>query len=140
MNKRIEELLEKYWDAESTLAEEAELRDLLSKAEGYETEKEWFLSLQDFALEEPGVLKIPSKGKSRNFSWLGWAASILILIGSYSSWQAYERQQQEEAYREVVAALSLIQDKFSEGQSQMQKMNELKYLNTTNSLFENQEK
>ncbi|NVJ85007.1 MAG: hypothetical protein HWE15_01810 [Algoriphagus sp.] len=140
MNTRIEELLEKYWNTESTLAEEAELRDLLSKVEGYETEKEWFLSLQDLAMEEPVGLKIPGKGKSRSFSWLGWAVSILILIGSYSGWQAYERQQQQEAYREVVAALSLIQDKFSEGQSQMQKMNELKYLNTTNSLFENQKK
>ncbi|TFV93519.1 hypothetical protein E4S40_14830 [Algoriphagus kandeliae] len=140
MNKRIEELLEKYWNADSTLEEEAELRDLIAQADGHESEKEWFLSIQDFASEEPERLEIPRWKKKAGFSWLGWAASVLILVGSYAGWQAYERQQEEEAYREVAAALSLIQDKFSEGQSQLEKMNELRYLNTTNSLFENQEK
>jgi hypothetical protein len=39
-----------------------------------------------------------------------------------------------------MAALSLFQEKYSEGQQQLQKMNDLKYLNTTNELFEPLEK
>jgi hypothetical protein len=37
--KRIEELLAKYWEAETSLSEEQELKDLLSRSEDYALEK-----------------------------------------------------------------------------------------------------
>lgn len=135
---RIEELLEKYWNAESSLAEEQELKNLLSKAEGYEEEKEMFSIIAELATEEPENLIIP-KGKVRklNSSWLNWAASIAILAGSFYGWRVYEQKQAEkEAYEQVMMAFSLIQSNFSKGQEQLEVMNDLKYLNTTNQLFE----
>ncbi len=136
--KRIEELLEKYWNAETSLAEEQELKNLLSKAEGYEEEKEMFSSIAGLASEEPKSLTIP-KGKIRKLrsSWLNWAASIAILAGSFYGWRMYEQKQAEKvAYDQVMMAFALIQTNFSKGQQQMEVMNDLKYLNTTNQLFE----
>jgi hypothetical protein len=135
---RIEELLEKYWNAETSLAEEQELKNLLSKAEGYEEEKEMFSSIAGLATEEPENLIIP-KGKVRklNTSWLNWAASIAILAGSFYGWRVYEQKQAEkEAYEQVMMAFALIQSNLSKGQEQLEVMNDLKYLNTTNELFE----
>ena len=94
--KRIEELLEKYWSAETSLAEEQELKNLLSKEEGYVEEREMFSSLAGLAAEEPKNLIIP-KGKIRklNSSWLNWAASIAIVAGSLYGWRIYEQKQAE---------------------------------------------
>lgn len=136
--KRIEELLEKYWNAETSLAEEQELKNLLSQAEGYEEEKEMFSGIAGLATEEPENLTMP-KGKVRklNSSWLNWAASIAILAGSFYGWRVYEQKQAEkEAYDQVMMAFALIQTNLSKGQEQMEVMNDLKYLNTTNELFE----
>ena len=135
---RIEELLEKYWNTETSLAEEQELKNLLSQSEGYEEEKEMFSGIAGLALVEPENLSFP-KGKIRklNVSWLNWAASISILAGSFYGWRVYEQKQAEkEAYDQVMMAFALIQTNLSKGQEQMEVMNDLKYLNTTNELFE----
>jgi len=138
MNQRIDELLDKYWDAESSLAEEHELKKLLVSAEGYSDEKAMFLGLREFSNEEPS-LKIPTviiPIKSKN--WINWAASVAILIGSAWGWTVYEQKQAEqEAYMEVMQAFALIQTNLSRGQEEMAVMNDLKYLNTTNQLFGN---
>jgi hypothetical protein len=48
MNARIEDLLAKYYDAETSLAEEQELKVLLRASEGFEAEKMLFGILADF--------------------------------------------------------------------------------------------
>jgi hypothetical protein len=138
MNARIKELLDKYWDAETTLEEEKELRDLLRNSEGYEQEKSLFNALENFQTEEPQHLILPdSKLRKLNPRWISWAASVAILVGSFWSWRVYEQKQAEkEAYEEVMEALALIQTNLSKGQEQMAPLNDLKYLNTTNQLFQ----
>ncbi|GAB3229533.1 hypothetical protein J0A67_12990 [Algoriphagus aestuariicola] len=138
MKPRIEELLDKYWEGETSLNEERELRSLITKADGYEKEKELFQALGQFRALEPSGLLIPKKGKQR---WLPlglrWAASITLLVGAYWGWATYEQMQAEErAYREVMEALALIQTNLSKGQKQLDHLNDLKYLNTTNQLFQ----
>ena len=137
-NQRIDELLEKYWEAETSLAEEQELKHLLQSGEGYTEEKALFTGLMDISTEEPSVKK-PTKTvpiKSRN--WMSWAASVAILVGSAWGWTVYEQKQAEqEAYMEVMQAFALIQTNLSKGQDEMGVMNEMKYLNTTNQLFGN---
>ncbi|MDR7131215.1 hypothetical protein J2X69_003575 [Algoriphagus sp. 4150] len=138
MNQRIDELLEKYWEAETSLAEEQELKNLLQTASGYEDEKALFLGTSTFSSEEPN-LKMPTKTipiKSGN--WMNWAASVAILAGSIWGWTVYEQKQAEkQAYMEVMQAFALIQTNLSKGQEEMHVMNDLKYLNTTNQLFGN---
>jgi hypothetical protein len=136
--KRIEELLEKYWKAETSLAEEHELKNLISRAEGYEEEKEMFSGLAGLASEEPENLITPQvKVRKLNSAWLNWAASIAILAGSFYGWKVYEqKQEEEEAYGQVMMAFDLIQTNLSKGQEKMEVMTDLKYLNTANQLFE----
>lgn len=137
MKARIDELLEKYWAAETTQNEEKELRDLILKADGYEQEKALFTALVKFKSEEPKRLNNPlAKTKKLNTTWISWAASVTILMGSFWGWRVYERNQAErEAYEEVMQAFSMIQSNLSKGQSQLTPLNDLKYLNTTNQLF-----
>ena len=137
MNERIEELLAKYYDAETSLAEEQELKVLLRASEGYANEKVLFGILADFKREEPSKNSMPeAKVRRLNPSWMSWAASVAILIGSIWGWQVYEQKQAEEAaYEEVMLAFALIQNNLSKGQDQMQPMNNLKYLNTTDQIF-----
>lgn len=138
MKSYIEELLEKYWEGETSLSEEKELRKLILEAEGYEKEKELFAALGQFKSLEPQNLSIP-KGKTRRLvpQWTRWAASVAILLGTYWGWSVYEQKQAEEqAYQEVMQALAMIQTNLSKGQQQLQPLNDLKYLNTTNQLFQ----
>ena len=135
---RIEELLEKYWEAETSQNEERELRQLILEAEGYEQEKALFKALNQFKSEEPKRLSIPKANTRKlNTTWFSWAASITILLGSFWGWRTYERNQAErEAYEEVIQAFAMIQSNLSKGQDQLTPLNDLKYLNTTNQLFE----
>ena len=137
MNERIEELLAKYYDAETSLAEEQELKVLLRASEGYANEKVLFGIFADFKKEEPSKISMSeAKVRRLNPSWMSWAASVAILIGSIWGWQVYEQKQAEEAaYEEVMLAFALIQNNLSKGQDQMQPMNNLKYLNTTDQIF-----
>lgn len=138
MNTRIEKLLAKYWESETSLSEEKELRKLILEAEGYEKEKELFAALGRFKSLEPQKLSIP-KGNTRGLApqWMRWAASVAILLGTYWGWSVYEQKQAEEAaYQEVMQALAMIQTNLSKGQQQLQPLNDLKYLNTPNQLFQ----
>jgi flagellar biosynthesis/type III secretory pathway M-ring protein FliF/YscJ len=141
MKTRIEELLEKYWETETSQSEEKELRDLILEAEGYEQEKALFGALNQFKAEEPKSLSIPkTKTKKLTTTWISWAASVTILLGSFWGWRVYERNQAErEAYEEVMLAFSMIQSNLSKGQDQLMPLNDLKYLNTTNQLFKLEE-
>jgi flagellar biosynthesis/type III secretory pathway M-ring protein FliF/YscJ len=135
---RIEELLQKYWEAETSQNEEKELRELILEAEGYEQEKALFRALNQFKSEEPKSLRLPkAKTRKLNTTWISWAASVTILLGSFWGWRAYERNQAErEAYEKVMHAFAMIQSNLSKGQDQLAPLNDLKYLNTPNQLFE----
>lgn len=137
MKEKIESLLEKYWEGETTLLEEKELKSLLKSQSGFQEEKSFFGLLESYGQEEPEKVFIPkTKVRQINSRWLSWAASVAIFTASFVGWRAYEQKQQErEAFEEVMQAFALIQSNMAKGQEQMQLMNEMKYLNTTNQLF-----
>lgn len=137
MKERIEELLEKYWEADTTLTEERELRQLLAQTRGFEKEKALFNALGSFKSEEPKKLS-PPNAKTRKLptKWISWAASVTILLGSFWGWRVYEQKQAEQqAYEQVMLAFELIQTNLSKGKDRLSPLNDLKYLNTTNQLF-----
>ena len=137
METRVKDLLAKYWEAETSLAEEQELRELLEKVEGFEEEKALFQGLGQWSQLEPNLAK-PEKTKVRNITpmWLNWAASLLILISAVWIWQNREqRKAEEQAYQEVMMALSMIQTNLAKGKESMKAMDDLKYLNTTQQIF-----
>ncbi len=137
MKERIESLLEKYWEGETSLAEEQELKSLLKSQSDFEEEKSFFGLMESYGQENPENLTMPkAKVRKINSQWLSWAASVAIFTASFVGWRVYEKNQEErQAYEEVMQAFALIQTNLAKGQEQMQVMNEMKYLNTTNQMF-----
>lgn len=137
MKERIESLLEKYWEGETSLAEEQELKSLLKSQSDFEKEKGFFGLMESYGQENPENLTMPkAKVRKINSQWLSWAASVAIFTASFVGWRVYEKNQEErQAYEEVMQAFSLIQTNLAKGQEQMQVMNDMKYLNTTNQMF-----
>jgi hypothetical protein len=139
MKSRIEELLHRYWEGETSLEEEKELKKILRESEGYDQEKTYFGIWEEFRKQDPTRVSVPTSKakKTKNLSWLAWAASLALIISSVWVWQDYvEKKEQEQAYYEVMEALALIQSNLEKGRAQMKPLNDLKYLNTTNQLFQ----
>lgn len=138
MKERIEKLVQKYWEAESTLEEERELKELLRASDGFDQEKHLFGILEEYRSSELTQVRIPkiAQGRMAKWQWLGWAASMILLVSTVWVWRDYEqKQEQREAFEQVTEALALIQANLSKGKERMEPLRDLKYLNTTNQLF-----
>ncbi|MBS9524330.1 hypothetical protein KI659_09910 [Litoribacter alkaliphilus] len=139
MEERIEHLLEKYWEGESSLEEEKELRNLLQQANGYEQEKAFFGELNLLQEEHTENLTYPAK-KSSSWEWLKFAAvlvvflSVTALVFQFQKYQ--ERQEEALAYAQVMEAFALINENMNKGTKKLDVMEEFRYLGTTRELFE----
>lgn len=137
MQSKLDKLLKKYWEGETSLEEERELKRLLRKADSHPELRHFFSGAEHFTALETQV-QIPTR-KSLNFSyrtWSGIAAGFLggILLVGY--WINTEQQRQEEqAYAKVVAALQLIQHNMTKGTSELEVISEFRHLNTAGQLF-----
>lgn len=80
---RIEYILEKYFQGETTIAEEKELKDYFSSPnvaqhlEQYQPMFGYFSQVK----EQKSTQEIPLQTKKRNVTWLSIAASAVILLG-----------------------------------------------------------
>lgn len=144
MKDRLDLLLEKYWEGESTLAEEQEMKALLARVEGYVQEKEFFQGMAAIKNMKPSDRVLIPKTKSlKNHGWFSnWmkiAATLILLAGFGFLFQQYQVQQQKEAqaqaYAEVMEAFGLIQQHLKKGEKEMEVMDDLKYLNAPHQLF-----
>ncbi len=80
---KIEDLLEKYFQGETSIAEEKELKDYFSSpnvAQHLEQYKPMFGYFSQVK-EQKSTQEIPLQTKKRNVTWLSIAASAVILLG-----------------------------------------------------------
>jgi len=80
---KIEDLLEKYFQGETSIAEEKELKDYFSSpnvAQHLEQYKPMFGYFSQVK-EQKSTQDIPLKTKKRNVAWLSIAASVVVLLG-----------------------------------------------------------
>ncbi len=156
---KIENILEKYFQGETTIAEENQLKEYFSSsdvAQHLEQYKPMFgyfsqvkqqqstQNLENLALSET----IPLKTKKRNVAWLSIAASVVVLlgIGTYllvseeSAAPALTAQSElgtyddpEEALKETQKALALLSNNVNVGIESMQYIKE--YEQTKNKIF-----
>lgn len=138
MNERIDNLLEKYWVGESSLEEEKELRFLLSQVDGYESAKEFFSGVSDFSQLEGKDPVTPTVNLSIwKRPWIGYAASIAFFLSiAFGIYQHQQQKAEREAYEQVVAALSLIQENMQKGSERMEILQELRHLQAPINLFD----
>ncbi|NJB37921.1 hypothetical protein [Croceivirga sp. JEA036] len=126
-HKHIESLVEKYLEAETSLAEEKELQAYFAQEQiaphlvQYQPMFSYFAN----AKKETFTKQIPSKpSKKRNFGWLSTAAAVVVAIGVYFGQDTYRKQQEQKrieqeqamyAYQETKKALNLLAENFSKG-------------------------
>jgi hypothetical protein len=80
---RIENIIEKYFQGETSIAEEKELKEYFSSpdvAQHLEQYKPMFGYFSQVK-EQKSTQEIPLQSKKRNVAWLSIAASVVVLLG-----------------------------------------------------------
>lgn len=153
--KRISVLLEKYWEGETTLEEEAALRDFFSTSHPDLPEEllEAAPLFQYFRVEAEKVWEAPPVKVVKLSPWRHWmkyAAVMLVAVGiGYALKQHQQREQQvlvamqqpnmndpQKAFDETKRALQLLAKNLNKGTSGMQK---LSYFNEATAVVEGKE-
>lgn len=143
---KIEILLEKYFDGETTIAEEKELKiyfsssDVAQHLEHYRGMFGYFSAAKEQKFEQ----ELPLKTKARNkVAWLSIAATIVIMLGMFTFFNQNIDQNQdlgtyddpEKAFLETQKALNLLSKNVNVGVGGMQYVQE--YQKSTELIFKN---
>lgn len=146
---KIENILEKYFQGETTIAEENQLKEYFSSSdvaqhlEQYKPIFGYFSQVK----QQKSTQEIPLKTKRRNVAWLSIAASIVVLLGigtylfmsqentapvvAQSELGTYDDP--EEALKATQKALSLLSSNVNVGIESVQYINE--YEQSKNRIF-----
>ncbi|MEM9647642.1 MAG: hypothetical protein AAF969_04115 [Bacteroidota bacterium] len=113
----IEKLLEKYFEATTTIAEEKDLqtyfsqKDVAAHLEQYRPMFNYFSN----AKEERYTKQVPLKPRKNYYKWISVAAVAVLTFGIYFGNQYREKQQAEYAYQETKKAFELLAENFGKG-------------------------
>lgn len=113
----IEKLLEKYFEATSSVAEEETLRTYFSQ-EKVAPHLEQFTDVFHYfsmAKEERFTKQVPLKPRRNYYKWISIAAIAVLVFGIYFGNQYQEKKQAEYAYKETKKALQLLAENFGRG-------------------------
>ena len=141
LDKNIENLLEKYFEATATVAEEETLRMYFTQ-ESVATHLEQYRPMFSYfskAKEEQYTKQVPLNTRRKfNYKWISVAAVAVLFLGLYfgpDQYQDYQdRKQAKIAYNETKKALSLLAVNFNKG---TEKINYLKEFEATTSKIYN---
>ena len=116
---RIEKLLEKYYEAETTLKEEKELKDYFSQSDvptHLAEHKNMFNYFNESSLETSNR-SIKLSSKTIALRWLSVAAMLVFFVSVFSLYQQNEAEKEEArlAYQETHKALELISKSLNKG-------------------------
>lgn len=132
---KIEQLLEKYLDAETTLQEEATLKSYFSSGnvaphlQAYESMFSYF----EISKAETSAKPIQLNTKKKNWKWLSVAASIALLVSVYFGNGYLENQRAKAQYAEVMSTLKMLSTNLNKGNEAMASL--YTYENTVNKIF-----
>jgi len=107
---RIEKLLEKYFEAQTTEAEEQELRDYFSGdnvAEQLEQYRPMFAYFSS-AKQERYTQQVPLKPRKILYQWISVAAVVVLVAGIFFGKRYQEQKEAEYAYLQTKKALGLL--------------------------------
>ncbi|MEK6155636.1 hypothetical protein WIW50_20420 [Flavobacteriaceae bacterium 3-367] len=122
----IEKLLEKYFEATTTVAEEETLRTYFSQESVATHLKQYSPLFQYFskAKEERYTKQVPLKPRKNYYKWLSIAAVAVLSAGIYFGKTIHDRNEATYAYNETKKALSLLAENFGKGTEKMAYLNE----------------
>ncbi len=136
----IEKLLEKYLDAETSLAEENELKvyfsgdDVASHLEEYRTLFGYFTASK----KEKFTKTIQLKSQKLNWKWLSVAASIVLLVSVYTGYQKNQQAKAEKIYNETKMAFNILSVNLNKGTTAISELQEFE--TTTNKILKQPKK
>lgn len=130
--KHIENLLQKYFEAETTLAEEQELQNYFTSANVSDSLKS-YQSIFEYYKNEKNIqteYQLLLKSRSNKVFWLsGIAASLVLIFVGNTVWKNYQAHQlSQQALADTKMALELIALHLNKGN---QAIAELDEINTT---------
>ena len=134
---KTEQLLEKYFDGETSIPEENELRayfsssDVAQHLEHYKPMFGYFSTAKEQHFEQ----QIPLTARKRKVAWISVAASVVVLLGAGTfAYFNYSQPRQnrdlgtydnpEVAFRETQKALEMLSDNVNVGVESVQYINE----------------
>lgn len=145
MEQRIETLLEKYFEAQTTIAEERELADYFNGddvAAHLESYRPLFGYFSSEKMQQPQrAIEIETKNVRRySVKWISIAASVAVAlgVGSYAYFQAQPHnlgtyEDPETAFRETQKALAMLSGHVNTGVEGVHYLKE--YEDTKNRVF-----
>ena len=118
----IERLLEKYFEATTTVDEERKLREYFSQ-DDVATHLQQYRPMFNYfsnAKEEKYTKQVPLKPRVNYYKWLSVAAAVVLTFGIYFGKQYQDRKQREleqaeYAYQETKKAFELLAENFGRG-------------------------
>lgn len=125
-DKNIEKLLEKYFEATTTEAEERSLRAYFAKdgvathLEQYKPMFNYFSNAKEEEYTKFSTLAEPLTPRKRiSYRWVSVAAVAVLAFGIYFGTDGYQKYQEREqaryAYNETKKALDLLAENFGKG-------------------------
>lgn len=132
---KIEQLLDKYLNAETTLQEETVLSDYFTSgqvATHLEEYKALFIYFADNKSER-FTKTIQLNTKKTNWKWLSVAASVVLLFSVYTGYQNNQKEEARIAFENTQMAFQLISKNFNKGTAAVSYLGE--YQTTTNKIF-----
>ena len=137
---KIEQLVEKYENAETTLQEEATLRNYFLSGnvaphlEEYQMMFTYFRASQDETYNKTFEFNTQKK---RNYKWLSIAASIVLLFSIYMGKTSYDqylvKKEAQETYAKVEKALKMLSTNLNKGNEAFNHL--YAYENSVNKIF-----
>lgn len=131
----IEKLLEKYFEATTTVTEEETLKayflqgDVAPHLQEYTTMFTYFSN----AKEETFTKQVPLKPRKRNYKWLSVAAVAVLALGIYFGNDYREQKEAEYVLQETEKAFSLIAQNLNKGTEKLVYLN--KFEEATNKIY-----
>ncbi|MDX1759723.1 MAG: hypothetical protein R3306_08840, partial [Arenibacter algicola] len=114
----IEKLLERYFEATATVAEEEMLREYFAQEDVPLHLKEYAPMFQYFSIarEEKFTRQVPLKPRKKSYiKWISIAAVSILIFGIYFGRSYQEQKEAEYAYQETKKALSLLATNLGKG-------------------------
>ncbi|MFN0729344.1 hypothetical protein [Polaribacter gochangensis] len=114
---KIEQLLEKYLNAETTLQEETTLKNYFSSGNVASHLQEYESMFGYFAISkaETSVKPIQLNTKKTNWKWLSVAASVALLFSVYIGNSYVQEQKAKAQFAQVKEALKMISTNLNKG-------------------------
>ena len=127
---KIEKLLDKYFEATTTVDEEKALREYFTGRDvaPHLSQYSPLFSYLSQAKEERFTRQVPLRSRSFYYRWMSIAAVAVLAFGIYfgnDSYQNYQEQKEAEyAYNETRKALSLLASNLDRGKEKVAYLNE----------------